>query len=136
MLKEAGFIPHGIEISKKAADKAIAAGHSVSCLDAHDFVWDGDKFDAAFALHSLEHCYDPAKVAANIHKSMRRGGLFYVEIPKQRIRKAPTGAGHMWFNHKGVELLAVVNGLFEVVWYQPMRMLCMKKEAHELGAQP
>lgn len=49
--------------------------------DAHNIPFMDDTFDSVFANAVLEHVYDPRKVADEMRRVLKPGGLFYAEIP-------------------------------------------------------
>jgi SAM-dependent methyltransferase len=49
-------------------------------------------FDAIIASHILEHVTVPAKALAQVAKSLRGGGLAYVEMPSPTTKLLPTAA--------------------------------------------
>jgi SAM-dependent methyltransferase len=51
-----------------------------------------EAFDAIIVSHILEHVTGPAKMLAQVAKSLRVGGLAYVEMPSPKTKMLPTAA--------------------------------------------
>jgi SAM-dependent methyltransferase len=49
--------------------------------DAHELPFPGESFDGVIVQAVLEHVMDPQKVASEIHRVLKPGGLVYSEIP-------------------------------------------------------
>lgn len=58
-------------------------GLDVKQADAHELSqhFHSDSFDAIFAYHVLEHCYDPEKVLDESWTILKHGGGIHIEIP-------------------------------------------------------
>ena len=50
-------------------------------MDMHEMTFADDSFDVVYASHSLEHSYDVARVAGEIVRVGRDGGVVAVEVP-------------------------------------------------------
>jgi len=67
----------------------LHAGDSrIQVMDMHHMSFEDSTFDAVFASHSFEHAHDPAKVAAEMRRVLKPGGLVAIEVP---IGYTPTG---------------------------------------------
>jgi 2-polyprenyl-3-methyl-5-hydroxy-6-metoxy-1,4-benzoquinol methylase len=53
----------------------------IRVMDMHHLEWPDDSFDAVFTSHSFEHAFDPARVASEIRRVLRPGGLVAIEVP-------------------------------------------------------
>ena len=72
----------GIELTEEAVKYAQSQGRNVIWGDAHDLSAFGDQeYGNVIMIHSLEHCYDPKKVAADVHRILKPGGVFFIEVP-------------------------------------------------------
>ncbi len=49
--------------------------------DMHDLPFDDNYFDISFAIHSMEHSYDPFKSLGQMHRVTKIGGLIAIEVP-------------------------------------------------------
>jgi ubiquinone/menaquinone biosynthesis C-methylase UbiE len=54
---------------------------AIQVMDMHAMTFLPDSFDVIYASHSLEHSYDARKVAGEITRVGRAGGLVVVEVP-------------------------------------------------------
>jgi SAM-dependent methyltransferase len=68
------------EIELVEADVAVGPRTDVIC-DAHSLPFAEGTFDAVVCQAVLEHVADPPRVAGEIHRVLKPGGLVYSEIP-------------------------------------------------------
>lgn len=54
---------------------------AIQIMDMHQMTFSPDCFDVIYASHSLEHSYDARKVAGEITRVCRAGGLVAIEVP-------------------------------------------------------
>lgn len=54
---------------------------AIQIMDMHQMTFLPDSFDVIYASHSLEHSYDAHKVAGEITRVCRTGGLVVIEVP-------------------------------------------------------
>jgi SAM-dependent methyltransferase len=59
----------------------------IRVMDMHRLEFPDCSFDVLFASHCLEHALDPAMVAAEFRRVLRRGGLIVIEVPVQYGRR-------------------------------------------------
>lgn len=72
----------GIELTEDAVKYAQSQGRNVIWGDAHDLsAFGNQEYGNVIMIHSLEHCYNPQKVAADVHRILKPGGLFFIEVP-------------------------------------------------------
>jgi len=83
-------------------------------MDMHDMTFSDESFDVVYASHSLEHSYDADRVAREIVRVARGGGVVGVEVP---VRGQASAADRIVFSgldelrevfadHIGEEVLA------------------------------
>ena len=83
-------------------------------MDMHDLSFPDDSFDVVYASHSLEHAYDVGRVAGQMVRVARDGGVIAAEVP---VRVQASAADRIVFSgldelrgvfapHVGEELLA------------------------------
>ncbi|MEO1288902.1 MAG: methyltransferase domain-containing protein [Chloroflexota bacterium] len=83
-LKQKGYTNlKGVDIVKLNVLISIRNGFDAEVADVHELtsVVGENKFDAIFAYHVLEHCYDPPKVAQEFYKALTDDGALHIEIP-------------------------------------------------------
>ena len=59
----------------------FSARDDILVMDMHELSFADDSFDVVYASHSLEHSYDPARVATEIVRVARDGAVVGVEVP-------------------------------------------------------
>jgi SAM-dependent methyltransferase len=72
-------------------------------MDMHEMTFSDDSFNVVYASHSLEHSYDVDRVAGEIVRVARDGGVIGVEVP---IRVQASAADRIVFS--GLEELRAV----------------------------
>lgn len=81
-LREAGWRPHGIELSRNAVEAARAAGLTeVRSGDLLEADYPSEAFDAVRFWHSLEHMPSPRAQLAEARRVLRRGGTLTIGVP-------------------------------------------------------
>ena len=55
--------------------------NDILVMDMHQMTFADDSFDVVYASHSLEHSYDVERVASEIVRVARDGGVVGVEVP-------------------------------------------------------
>jgi SAM-dependent methyltransferase len=95
-----GIETHGIELSPGPAAAAAAKGHEVftGTIEAYAAQHRGEKFDAIFAQHVLEHVAAPRDFLTTARSLLAPGGKLVVCVPnfEARLRKlTPSGWG--WY---------------------------------------
>ncbi len=83
------FIPHGIEISPYAGEKASALFPGrvhIGTLEDHPF--SGDYFSAITMIELIEHLEDPRRALARCHGLLKKGGLLVVQTANMDGRQA------------------------------------------------
>lgn len=94
-----------------------ASDNTTLVCDAHELPFADESFDGVIIQAVLEHVLDPARVAAEIHRVLRPGGLLYADTPfMQQVHEGAydftrfTMSGHRWLFRKFVELDSGVVG--------------------------
>jgi len=64
-------------------------------------------FNTIILSHILEHCPDADKVLTNVYNHLLKGGVLYVEVPRQPKIPMPTKAGHYHHYDELVEFLSL-----------------------------
>lgn len=85
----------------------FSSRNTVIVADAHKLPFEDGSFDGVWIQAVLEHVLEPAMVAAEIHRVLRRSGLVYAETPfMQQVHEKAydfsrfTQSGHRWlFRH-------------------------------------
>jgi SAM-dependent methyltransferase len=81
-LREAGWRPHGIDISAPAVEAARAAGLAeVRCGDLLEAGYPDERFDAVRFWHSLEHVPSPRAQLGAARNVLRPGGSLTIGVP-------------------------------------------------------
>jgi SAM-dependent methyltransferase len=81
-LREAGWRPHGIDISVSAVAAANEAGlGDVRCGDLVEAGYPAEHFDAVRFWHSLEHVRSPRAQLAAAHRILRPHGTLTIGVP-------------------------------------------------------
>jgi SAM-dependent methyltransferase len=126
-----GTVGSGLEALYDAAELDVAAfdiypsRNTQFVADAHRMPLATASVDALVIQAVLEHVLDPWRVAAEIHRVLRPGGLVYADTPfLQQVHEGPydftrfTESGHRWL-FRNFELIesGVVAGVGEqLVW--------------------
>lgn len=80
----------GIDLTEEAVRYAQKQGRNVIVGDAHDLSnFEREKYETVLMIHSLEHCYDPKKAVDNVHRALKLGGIFFIEVPLERNTEKP-----------------------------------------------
>ena len=73
---------HGVEMSTKSADRALAlCGAKVFVGDILDAPFQPASFDAITCFHVFEHLYHPREVLTKVSQWLKPGGIFYALMP-------------------------------------------------------
>jgi SAM-dependent methyltransferase len=81
-LREAGWRPHGVEISERAVAAAREAGlDGIRCGDLLEADYPAERFDAVRFWHSLEHMRSPREQLREACRVLRPGGRLTVGVP-------------------------------------------------------
>jgi SAM-dependent methyltransferase len=99
--------------------------------DAHKIPFEDGMFDGVWVQAVLEHVLDPATIADEIHRVLRRGGLIYAETPfMQQVHERAydfsrfTQSGHRWLFKRFSEISAGPIGGAGVVLVWSIRYFC------------
>lgn len=96
----------------------FSTDNTVLVADAHKIPFEDATFDGVWIQAVLEHVLEPATVAAEIHRVLRKSGLVYAETPFiQQVHERAydfsrfTQSGHRWLFKNFTEIDAgAVNG--------------------------
>jgi SAM-dependent methyltransferase len=85
---ESGFEIHGVDGDPGAVQKARRFEHAL-CLDLESgaLPYEDESFDAVLARDILEHLHDPNRLAHEIYRVIRPGGLLVASVVMARPRK-------------------------------------------------
>jgi len=95
------------------------------CCDLHDISLKPDTFDTVIALEVLEHLYEPQRAVNEIHRVLRKGGVFvgttrficrYHPDPHDYYRFTSDGLKHLFAAFLPVRVVPHGNGL-QAVWH-------------------
>jgi SAM-dependent methyltransferase len=125
-MKRMGWDCMGTEI---ASEVAVAAGDEYGLKILSEGIdplpFPEGHFDVVTSWHSLEHMERPVRTLGDIHRVLRPGGLFMVEVPNRSSLQAAMG-GSRWFHldpprhlyhfTRGALRSILVDLGFEVVW--------------------
>jgi SAM-dependent methyltransferase len=76
-----GHLTAGIELSQKLVRRCQSHGIPVVQGDMHHLPFLEDSFDAIFAKDVLEHSYDPHLALVEWARTLKIGGIMYIECP-------------------------------------------------------
>jgi 2-polyprenyl-3-methyl-5-hydroxy-6-metoxy-1,4-benzoquinol methylase len=98
---------YGVDISPEGIKRLHERGYKGHIADAAVDLKIGDrKFNTIIISHCLEHVPEPNKVVDNMYKALNKGGIVYVEVPRQPKEPVPTPWAHYYCFSSPEELLA------------------------------
>ena len=85
LLQKRGFDCHGIEPSPLAnlSAKKYSLPITREFFDAN--LYEPESFDLVVAKHVVEHVTDPVRFVRNVSIILKKGGLFYMEVPNSLV---------------------------------------------------
>lgn len=96
---------------------AYASDQTALVCDAHDLPFQDDSFDGVIIQAVLEHVLDPARVADEIHRVLKPGGLVLADTPfMQQVHEGAydftrfSKGGHRWLFRRFDEVESGVSG--------------------------
>lgn len=100
-------------------------------LESMDFP--SESFDLVVAIHTIEHLQNPIRTLTEIHRILKKGGLFFVVVPCISHIKAKRsgknwkywGKGHLWYFSTKTMALFVNKFGFDV-----LHLSCFYHRAH------
>lgn len=85
----------------------------IAVMDMHSLEFPDSTFDAVFAAHSLEHAMDPSRVAVEMERVSRPGGMVIIEVP---TGYSPTGVD-LW-DFMNAQNISALFPRSEMVWHE------------------
>lgn len=79
--RDAGWEPFGVDVSAAAVEAARRRGLQALAGPLERAGFGPDTFDAAIAIHSLEHYPDPVLTLREIRRVLKPGGVILVSVP-------------------------------------------------------
>lgn len=105
--KKHGYISlYGVDISPFGIKILHERGYQGHVADAMDDLKIKHKYHTLIISHCLEHVPEPNKVVDNIYNALVKGGILYVEVPKQPKEKTPTKWSHYYCFTSPEELMS------------------------------
>lgn len=108
-----------------------ASQYTALVADAHRLPFEDGVFDGVWVQAVLEHVLEPATIADEIHRVLRRGGLVYAETPfMQQVHERAydfsrfTQSGHRWLFKRFSEVSAGPIGGAGVALVWSIRYFC------------
>lgn len=98
--------------------------------DLHEVPREGESLDTVIATEVLEHCYDPARAVAEIHRLLRPGGVCVLSTrflfpfhpdPHDYFRFTGEGLAHLFGSFATVEIRPLGNRLHAAWMLLPRR---------------
>jgi len=116
-LKNKGFQSFYIlDISQEAIEFARQRGYNGEVKNVEDIGNLNSTFDVIIASHVIEHCKDPKSIIEGVYNLLNKGGIFFIEVPKQGKEPVPTKFGHWYlFSHKD-ELTELFDDRWELLF--------------------
>ena len=100
ILKQNGFDDaEGVESCREAVDVCIERGFTVYMIDAQEMpIFDSESVDFFFAIHTLEHLFEPGKCVDEMYRILKPNGMVLIEIPveKPEVVDPPEKHGHYY----------------------------------------
>jgi 2-polyprenyl-3-methyl-5-hydroxy-6-metoxy-1,4-benzoquinol methylase len=90
-----GWKVRGVEMTKGFASAAISSGLEVECAPILDCKALDDEYDSLLMVAVLEHLYDPLQTLRRLWRSLRPGGLLFVEVPNELSLEMRLGNAYM-----------------------------------------
>lgn len=110
---------HGVDIDAGAVQVARQFEEAVQLdLDARPLPYEDESFDAVLAKDVLEHVQDPGRLAREIHRVLRPGGVVVASVVIARPRAVWSDYTHVrgFTKHAAELLLADVGFVVQDVW--------------------
>lgn len=120
----------GMDVSLKAISYANDNYNGIDFIvgNAYDTPYSNDFFDIVICNNTWEHLTDPAKLAQNIHRILKPGGIFIISTPSRyrisNLIKAMFGKKVSINKHHITEYS--VGQVFEILQFCKFRMLKVK----------
>jgi SAM-dependent methyltransferase len=84
LAREAGWEPHGIDITEQSAKKASEEFDlDIAVGNFEDYAFEEESFDCVTMLDVVEHSLDPVSFLRRGYDLLKPGGLLYVAVPNQ-----------------------------------------------------
>jgi len=116
---------YGVDISPIGIKRLHERGYKGHVADAADDLKIGDKkFNTIIISHCLEHVPEPNKVVDNMYKALVKGGIVYVEVPRQPKEPVPTPWAHYYCFSSPEELLSFFpKDKWEMVYFDKEKVM-------------
>ena len=116
---------YGVDISPEGIKMLHQRGYAGHVADAAVDLKIGDrKFDTLIISHCLEHVPEPNKVVDNMYKALNKGGILYVEVPKQPKEPVPTKWAHYYCFSSPEELMSFFpKDKWELIYYDKEKVM-------------
>ena len=125
-LKNHGYTKlYGVDISPMGIKELHRRGYQGHVADAADDLKIGDKkYNTIIISHCLEHVPDPKKVVDNMYNALVKGGVLYVEVPRQPKEAVPTPWAHCYCFTSPEELLSFFpKDKWEMIWWDKEKVM-------------
>lgn len=80
-MRQSGWDVEGLELSDYAADKAIAAGHTVFKGSISEFETDTEQYDLIVGWMVIEHLHQPDAVLKKLNRFLKTKGKLVISVP-------------------------------------------------------
>jgi SAM-dependent methyltransferase len=129
--RQAGWEVYGIEMTEEFAVAAQEKGIEIEISSAEESKLLGRKdfFDVIFLVAILEHLYDPNEVLKKVYRSLKPGGVIFIDVPNEAALNLAIGNLYMRMRGRDWAInLSPTFPPFHVVGYTPksLRMIVEK----------
>lgn len=128
-LKRQGFNNfYIVDISEEAITYARKRGYNGEVRNIENIGSLDRTFDVVIASHCIEHCKDPKSIIEGVHGIMEKGGIFFIEVPRQAKEPVPTKFGHWYLFSDLSELTELFDDRWELVFTHPAPIRAVYKK--------
>ena len=127
----------GVDVDPRAVERARRFERAVELnVDSEPLPYEDHSFDAALAKDILEHVQDPGRLAREIHRVLRPGGVLVASVVMARPRAVWNDYTHVrgFTRHAARLLLADVGFAVEKIW--PMGGVPLSNRLRFVAAVP
>ena len=124
-LKNHGYTNlYGVDISPLGIKRLRERGYQGHVADAMDDLKVDKKYHTIIISHCLEHVPEPDKVVDNMYNALVKGGILYVEVPRQPKESIPTPWAHYYCFTSPEELLSFFpKDKWEMIWWDKEKVM-------------